>query len=236
MIAAVFDLDGTLYTGHIVNGIARHHRTHRVNRLPFYFYITTHMPMWPLWRLGLMSEGTARELWASHLGWTMRGMTHQEADTAFAWITEHYVLPRVRPDVFARLRDHQTSGHRVILVSGTLSPLLAEIGRRLGVEETVGTPLVVRKGAYTGSCEPPSCQGANKVVRLEAYLAASDGIDWPCCWAYADSHTDLRLLERVGRPVAVYPDEQLAACARDRGWEIMGQDPCSTELDLTQKA
>ena len=149
MIAAVFDLDGTLYTGHIVNGMARHHRTHRVNRLPFFFYMTTHMPMWPLWRLGLMSEGTARELWASHLGWTMRGMTHQEADTAFAWITEHYVLPRVRPDVLARLRDHQTSGHRVILVSGTLSPLLAEIGRRLEVEETVGTPL-------TGTASPSS--------------------------------------------------------------------------------
>ena len=182
-----------------------------------------------------MSEGTARELWASHLDWTMRGMTHQEAGTAFAWITEHYVLPRVRPDVFARLRDHQTSGHRVILVSGTLSPLLAEIGRRLGVEETVGTPLVVRKGAYTGSCQPPSCQGANKVVRLEAYLTASDGIDWPCCWAYADSHTDLPLLDRVRHPVAVYPDEQLAACARDRGWEILGQDPRSTELDLTQE-
>ena len=54
MIAAIFDLDGTLYTGHIAKGIARHHRTHRVKRLLFYFYMATHMPMWPLWRLGLL--------------------------------------------------------------------------------------------------------------------------------------------------------------------------------------
>lgn len=45
MIAAVFDLDGTLYTGHIIKGIARHHRAHRVNRRWLYFYVGTHMPM-----------------------------------------------------------------------------------------------------------------------------------------------------------------------------------------------
>jgi hypothetical protein len=30
MTAAIFDLDGTLYAGHIGWGITRHHRTHRV--------------------------------------------------------------------------------------------------------------------------------------------------------------------------------------------------------------
>jgi len=124
----------------------------------------------------------------------------------------------------------------LLQINGTLSPLLAEIGRRLGVEETVGTPLVVRRGTYTGSCEPPSCQGANKVARLEEHLQDTTQVDWAHSWAYADSHTDLPLLERLGNPVAVYPDEGLAACARDRGWEILGQDPRSTELNLTQKA
>jgi len=236
MIAAIFDLDGTLYTGHIVNGIARHHRTHRVNRRWLYFYMGSHMSMWPLWRTGLLSEASVRDLWSRHLGWTVRGLTLEEADAAFAWITERYVLPLLRPRVIARLVAHQAFQHRVVLVSGTPSPLLAEIGRRLGVEETVGTPLVVRRGAYTGSCEPPSCQGANKVARLEEHLQDTTQVDWAHSWAYADSHTDLPLLDRVGHPVAVYPDEGLAAYARDRGWEILGQDPRSTELNLTQKA
>jgi FMN phosphatase YigB (HAD superfamily) len=35
-IAAIFDLDGTLYTGHITLGLAEHHRTHRVqDDVPF---------------------------------------------------------------------------------------------------------------------------------------------------------------------------------------------------------
>jgi HAD superfamily hydrolase (TIGR01490 family) len=225
MVAAIFDLDGTLYTGHIWRGVWLHHRTHRVNRRWLYFYIGSHMSMWPLWRTGLLSEASGRDLWARNMGWTMRGLTLETADAAFAWIAEHYVLPRMRREVPARLRAHQTSGHRVILVSGTPSPLLTEIGRRLGVEETVGTPLVIRRGRYTGSCEPPACQGANKVARLEEYLQDTSEVDWAHSWAYADSYTDIPLLERVGNPVAVYPDEQLAAQARSRGWEIIPEAP-----------
>ena len=222
MILAIFDLDGTLYTGHIVQGVARHHRVHRVKRLPLYIFMASHMALWPLCRLGLVSEAAMRELWTRDLGWTVRGWTPEQAAAAFAWIAEHYMQPLVRPDVLARLRDHQAAGHRVIVVSGTLAPLLAEIGRQLGVAETVGTPLVLRAGRYTGACELPVCQGANKVSRLEAYLRGNDGILWAQSYAYADSHTDLPLLERVGHPVAVYPDSQLAAHAQAKGWEILG--------------
>jgi len=222
MIAAIFDLDGTLYTGHIVQGIARHHRAHRVKRLPLYFYVATHVALWPLWRSGMLSEAIMRKVWTRHLGWTVRGWTLQEAAAAFAWITERYVQPLVRPDVMERVRDHQAADHRVILVSGTLAPLLAEIGRQLGIEETVGTPLVLRAGRYTGACELPVCQGQGKVSRLEAYVGGGDdSILWPQSHAYADSLTDLPLLERVGHPVAVYPDSQLAAHARSQGWEVM---------------
>jgi HAD superfamily hydrolase (TIGR01490 family) len=220
-IAAIFDLDGTLYTGHITQGIAQHHRKHRVKRLPLYFFIASHVPFWLLKRAGLMSEMAMRKIWSRHMGWTVRSWTPQEAAAAFTWIARQYVRPLVQPGVLARLRDHQADGHRVILVSATLAPLLAEIGHQLGVGETVGTPLVVRRGRYTGTCKLPVCQGANKVSRLEAYLNESSNILWPESYAYADSHTDLALLERVGHPVAVHPDEQLAAHAQRHGWEII---------------
>lgn len=122
----------------------------------------------------------------------------------------------------ARLRDHQAAGHRVIMVSGTFSPLLGEVGRQLGVEETVGTPLLLRDGRYTGACEPPPCQGRSKVVRLETYLRGGDDVLWSRSYAYADSHTDIPLLELVGHPVATYPDSGLAAHALEHEWEIMG--------------
>jgi HAD superfamily hydrolase (TIGR01490 family) len=222
--AAIFDLDGTLFTGHVVQGIARHHQVHRVKRLPLYVFLITHIALWPPGRLGLISEARVRELWTSHVGWTIRGWTPPEAARAFAWIAEQYMSPLVRPDVLARLRDHQEAGDRVVLVSGTPAPLLAEIGRQLAVSETVGTPLVLREGRYTGACELPVCQGVGKVSHLEAYLRGSEGDLWSHSYAYADSYTDLPLLQRVSHPVAVYPDPELAAHARSQGWEIMGQE------------
>jgi phosphoserine phosphatase len=41
-------------------------------------------------------------------------------------------------------------------------------------------------------------------------------------YAYADSLTDVPVLELVGHPVAVYPDEGLAALAWQKGWPILG--------------
>ena len=35
--------------------------------------------------------------------------------------------------------------------------------------------------------------------------------------------TDLPLLNQVGRPVAVYPDEALLARAQAQGWPVIGE-------------
>jgi HAD superfamily hydrolase (TIGR01490 family) len=221
LIAAIFDLDGTLYTGHIGYGITHHHRTHRVKRGYLTLFYLAHMPLWSLRRARLVSEEATRGITAGHMGWTMRGWTPQEAEQAFDWIAAEYVQPLVLPDVMARVREHQAAGHRVILVSGTPAPLLAAIGRQLGMEDTVGTPLVVRRGRYTGASERPICQGPHKVSRLEAYLETTGSIAWGDSYAYADSYTDIPLLERFGHPVAVYPDSELAAHAQSREWTIM---------------
>ena len=227
MAFAAFDLDGTLYTGHIIPALMRYHVTHRVKVIPLSVYMAVHMPLWPLWRLGLVSEGKARELWSRHMPWTIRGWTPQEAAPAFEWIAEHYVRPLVRPAVMARLRHHQAAGDRVIMVSGTTAPLLAEIGRQLGIQETVGTPAVLKAGRYSGACELPVCQGEGKVARLKEYLADDDSGSWRESYAYADSYSDLPLLLHVGHPVAVCPDPHLAACARSLRWEVMTAETAS---------
>jgi phosphoserine phosphatase len=40
--------------------------------------------------------------------------------------------------------------------------------------------------------------------------------------AYGDSIYDLPVFLAVGTPVAVRPDEELAAVAESRGWEVIG--------------
>ena len=53
-----------------------------------------------------------------------------------------------------------------------------------------------------------------------AEYAAAHGLDLAECVAYADSTSDLPMLEAAGFPVAVNPETKLAAIARKRGWHV----------------
>ncbi len=53
-----------------------------------------------------------------------------------------------------------------------------------------------------------------------ASYARRRGVDLRRSYAYADSISDLPMLEAVGNPVAVNPDRRLAAAARERGWQL----------------
>jgi alcohol-forming fatty acyl-CoA reductase len=64
---------------------------------------------------------------------------------------------------------------------------------------------------------PPT--GEARAQALFDYCAAHD-LDPAESVAYADSTSDLPMLEAVGFPVAVNPETRLAALARKRGWLV----------------
>lgn len=218
---AIFDVDGTLFTGHIWEGLLRYMRLQRRNLFWLYLFLAVHMPLGFLSRLKLMSEDGMRRRWSGHMAWMLRGMSLDEGKRAFAWIVEEHVWPLLREGVAALLRERRERGERIILLSGTLQPLLETIGERLGADAALGTQLEQRDGRYTGRSLEPICQGQGKAERLRAYLGrAGSDVDLSASCGYADSIFDLPALEMVGHPVAVYPDEQLAALAAQRGWEV----------------
>jgi HAD superfamily hydrolase (TIGR01490 family) len=227
MIAAYFDFDGTLYTGHIWEDLVGHHRVARRHRHWVLAYVTWNMARFPLYKSGLLSQTAFYRTWGETMAWLLRGWTVSESQALFDRLTTEKVMPNLRPDVVARLREHQDRGHLVALVSGTFAPWLETIAQRLQVAHAVGTPLEVRNGRYTGRIVKPLCQGPGKPQRVRSYLAARDlAVDWRASFAYADGGTDLLLLDQVGHPVATYPDELLLAQAREREWPILGEvDP-----------
>lgn len=221
MTAAIFDLDGTLYEGHITRGLALHHNTHRVKRIDLALFMASHIPIWWITRAGLVSDEKMRATWAQDIPWLVKGWTQDEGERAFDWIANEYIEPRFKTDIVARLKSHQDMGHRVILLSGTPTPMLAAIGRRLGVSDVVGTPIVVYNDRYTGRSERPVCQGRDKVLRLGEYLSNTEGEELGKSYAYADSFGDRFILQAVGHPVAVDPDQELKVLAEQQKWEIL---------------
>jgi phosphoserine phosphatase len=64
--------------------------------------------------------------------------------------------------------------------------------------------------------------GALKLKKIRQYFA-KDQIDWAASCSYADSYSDLDILQAVGNPVAVNPDARLRVTALEKGWQIIGE-------------
>jgi fatty acyl-CoA reductase len=79
--------------------------------------------------------------------------------------------------------------------------------------------LAEEDGAYTGELSGAPVAGEAR-ARMLASFARKRGVDLSRSYAYADSISDLPMLEAVGNPVAVNPDRRLEAAAKDRGWQL----------------
>jgi phosphoserine phosphatase len=91
----------------------------------------------------------------------------------------------------------------------------------LDMEGGIGTAYAVDPaGLLTGELDGPFMYGEGKVEAMRRY-AADHEIDLAESWAYSDSASDLPMLRAVGKPVAVNPDEELAAVAKHEGWRVM---------------
>jgi len=129
-----------------------------------------------------------------------------------------YLLTKAFPAAIRRVREHRRAGHRTVLITGALDFVIEPL-RPLFDDVLVAEMSVTPTGEYTGEllAAPPTGEARAQVLydwAAEHGFQASEGV------AYADSTSDLPLLEAVGFPVAVNPETRLAALARKRGWLI----------------
>jgi len=223
-VAAFFDVEGTLYADNTWRALARHHWNRRTRRLRVAWYLALHLTDWAvLYRTGLRPREPVVRGWAEHLPWLVAGWPVRRVEAAFQWMLDRHLMPSVHPETLSALRAHADGGHHTVLVSGAPEPLLAMVARRVGAERVLGTRWEVAGGAYTGKVIPPACMGQEKARRIEELLTGElSGIDLSASYAYGDTMADVPLLESVGHPVATFPDPELAAHARQRGWEMLG--------------
>jgi fatty acyl-CoA reductase len=79
--------------------------------------------------------------------------------------------------------------------------------------------LGTKDGTYDGQLTSVPPTGEARYQAL-VDLAEEHGCDLRESIAYADSASDLPMLEAVGFPVAVNPETRLASIARKRGWLV----------------
>jgi alcohol-forming fatty acyl-CoA reductase len=212
-VAAIFDVDGTLVDSNVVS----HYAWLRMRELP-----AALRPLWAAafvarvpyyWALDKISRAHFnRAFYKNYRGWKP-ARAHTLGKESFSG----YVLKRLYPEAIATLRAHKEAGHRVVLLSGALDFIL-EPFKDLA-DDVLTARLEEENGAYTGELSGAPVAGEAR-ARMLASFARRRKLDLSRSYAYADSISDLPMLEAVGNPVVVNPDSRLGKAAKERGWQV----------------
>jgi HAD superfamily hydrolase (TIGR01490 family) len=206
---ALFDLDGTL----IAWDCQLLFRHFVLRREPWRgIFLPVFLIFLPL--AGLLGAGGMKRVFLSYL-WLIDRGTLAGYSREFAAA----VMPAIYPELRGKLEAHRRAGHLLILASASPEFYVAEIGRELGFDLTLGTP--VELGRFFPDLE--NHKGAAKVARLYQLLPASyfENGRLLNCHGYTDSTADLPMLALCGAATVVNPSAVLEARAVAAGWEIV---------------
>ncbi|WP_195210607.1 HAD-IB family hydrolase [Actinomarinicola tropica] len=146
-----------------------------------------------------------------------RGAPVEQMAEDSAELLSALILAKSFPAAIRRVREHRALGHRTVLITGALDFVVEPL--RPLFDDIVAAEMSVRNGRYTGELVRVPPTGEARAQAMAEY-AAAEGLDLAESVAYADSASDLPMLEAVGFPVAVNPETRLASLARKRGWLV----------------
>ena len=136
-----------------------------------------------------------------------------------AWeLFSQLILTKSFPAGFRRVREHRALGHRTLLITGSLD-FIVEPLRPLFDDIVCASLGHHEDGHVAGELRSSPPTGEARALTMAAY-ADAHGLRLEESIAYADSASDLPMLEAVGFPVAVNPEAKLATIARKRGWHV----------------
>lgn len=209
---AIFDLDRTL--------------THRPTWLRFLLFANRGRPgftadlaalgwMALRWQLGRASRDDVKEVGLACLRWADRDELVRLGE-AFA---QHESATGLRPGALRSIEHHRGQGDALVLMTAAPEITALPLARRMRFDHVICTPVCwTPEGRLTGRIALPNCYGAVKAARLDRLAGEVGGIEIVA--AYSDHISDLGLLRRADRGVAVNPSPALRRVALAEGIEI----------------
>lgn len=214
-VAAFFDMDGTLLSSNVIEGylwlrlreLSGRERAGEIGKV--------------IARIPALVQAERRER-SDFLRTAYRQYEGARAEAldeiVDRYIADH-VLSRLSPAAVRRVREHRAAGHRTVLITGAVRPLTRPLMPLFDHIESAQLA-VDEHGVCTGFLATSPLVGESRSAWMRSY-AARNGIDLAASYGYADSHSDLPLLDAVGNPVAVRPDVSLYRHARRNRWNIV---------------
>ena len=208
---AAFDLENTLIASNVVESYAWLATRHLSPKKRFEFTLRTLSETPGLWR----RDKRDRTDFLRYFYQRYKGAPLQQLERDAAEMLSDLILINSFPAGLRRVRAHRAAGHQTVLITGALD-IAVEPLRPL-FDHIIAARIDRKDGKLTGEMldVPPTGE-----VRAQLMVdwAEQNGLDPQQGVAYADSASDLPMLEAVGYPVAVNPETRLVTIAERRGW------------------
>ena len=129
------------------------------------------------------------------------------------------------PKAEALLEKHRKNNDYLVIITATNHFVTAPIAKKLGVDDIIATMPEKIDNHYTGKVSGTPCFQEGKVTRLQQWLEQKKQeqreFNLQESYFYSDSFNDLPLLQKVGHPVAVDPDDKLRNYAQQQDWAVI---------------
>lgn len=219
MRVAIFDFDGTLYAKETFTLLMNHLKEHPIYKSKYNRFYRSIVPPYIATKLKLYPSSKMKERSMQLYLNAFEGLSEQELNSFFGELTEK-MQKDFNEEVVSRLQQHQEENIHILLVSGAYTPFLHRVTEGISFNHIIGTSIVYKENIVDLQTPIKHINGTRKTENILQALKGQQ-IDWENSFAYGDSYSDLPVLELVGNPVAVKPEEKLLGVAKERGWEII---------------
>jgi HAD superfamily hydrolase (TIGR01490 family) len=219
MRAAIFDFDGTLYKKETFPVLMKHLKHHPLYHKRYKRFFRTILPPYIGYKLKIYPEHRMRERSMQIYLSSLNNLSTEEVYSYFGELADK-MQDDYNTKVLEKLNSHLAKGDMVMIVSGAFTPLLKAAANKYNIDKIIGTEVPFAENKFDSKAPIYHIQGARKKEKIQEAFKNSE-IDWENSYAYADSLSDLPVLEMVGNPVAVQPEPRLLTVAEERKWEII---------------
>lgn len=212
-VAAFFDFDGTLISGHSADVLNRH-RLRELEVGPREAVRALRVKFGDV-----LSEPQFADLAAQAArAWAGKPAAFLD-ELADALYTEG-IAGALHHEAWRVVKAHQRAGHTVAIATSATRMQVDRLARELGVPHVLCTELEVVDGVVTGEIAGVTPSGENKLAAAAGF-AREHGLRLDRAYAYSNGGGDFPLLAAVGHPCAVNPQPALAKTARRLGWPVL---------------
>jgi len=220
MKVAIFDFDGTLYAKETFQLLMDHLKQHPTHSPKYKAFFRRILPIYTGYKMKIVPEAKMRERSMQIYANALHTLSKTELEQYFDEMKEN-MRQAFNKEVVEKVRQHHNEGMHVMLVSGAYTPLLHAVTEGIEFDTIIGTDIpFTADGAFDGETEIYHIQGKRKTEMIRKTFVGQP-VDWERSFAYGDSYSDLPVLELVGNPVAVRPEERLQRIAEERNWTII---------------